>query len=488
MADSSLKQKTAKGLFWGGFSSGVQQLLSLGFGIAMARILNSGDYGLVAELSIISGIATAIVNCGFPTALTNKRDATHDDFNAVFWFSTLTGLMLYAILFFCAPLIAAFYGQPELTALARVVFLCLPAGSFSVASHTVLYKQMLTRRMALIETVSLLTACLIGLAMALSGMNYWAIAIQTLIFVTVGSALKFIFAPWKPTFAFRFAPLKPMFAFGSRILLTGIFAQISYNIFAVVIGKRSGENEAGNYSQGQKWAVMGCSFIGSIVSYVTQPVLAQISHDRNRQVNVLRKLIRFGSFISFPTLLGLAFTGREFIVIAVGEKWLPSVPYLQLFCLWASTQFLVTLYSNLIFSQQRSSAYMRIHVLTGLVQLAVIALLSPFGVLTMVSGYVAVSFLSLAAWHRSANRLIGIRATDVAKDVLPYPAIALLCFAATWLLTVRIDNLYALFAAKIIISAMLYVAALRTLKSIIFIETAGYLSQAAANLFGKIKS
>ena len=35
MTEQSLKEKTAKGLFWGGFSNGIQQLLNLLFGIVL---------------------------------------------------------------------------------------------------------------------------------------------------------------------------------------------------------------------------------------------------------------------------------------------------------------------------------------------------------------------------------------------------------------------------------------------------------------------
>ena len=49
MSDTSLKEKTAKGLFWGGFSNGIQQLLNLGFGIVLARLLDASDYGMDQE-------------------------------------------------------------------------------------------------------------------------------------------------------------------------------------------------------------------------------------------------------------------------------------------------------------------------------------------------------------------------------------------------------------------------------------------------------
>ena len=108
MAEQSLKEKTAKGLLWGGMSNGIQQLLNLFFGIFLARILNAEDYGMVGMLSIFSLIAGSLQESGFTAALANKRDITHKDYNAVFWFSTALSATLYIILFFCAPFIADF--------------------------------------------------------------------------------------------------------------------------------------------------------------------------------------------------------------------------------------------------------------------------------------------------------------------------------------------------------------------------------------------
>ena len=120
MAEQTLKEKTAKGLFWGGLSNGVQQLLGMLFGIYLARMLNAEDYGLLGMLAIFSGIANTIINSGFTVALANKKGVSDREYNAVFWFMVLTGLIVYIILFFAAPLISSFYERPELTNLSRV--------------------------------------------------------------------------------------------------------------------------------------------------------------------------------------------------------------------------------------------------------------------------------------------------------------------------------------------------------------------------------
>ena len=110
----TLKEKTAKGLFWGGMNNGVQQLLGLAFGIILARLLDASDYGMTAMLAIFSVIANELQSSGFKTGLINMKAPTHNDYNAVFWFNILAGAVIYLILFFCAPLIACLlYTSPS---------------------------------------------------------------------------------------------------------------------------------------------------------------------------------------------------------------------------------------------------------------------------------------------------------------------------------------------------------------------------------------
>ena len=97
MTKQSLKDKTAKGLFWGGVSNGIQQLLNLLFGIFLARLLTPADYGMVGMLTIFSLIATSIQDSGFTSALANKKEIKHEEYNAVFWFSIITSCCFYTI-------------------------------------------------------------------------------------------------------------------------------------------------------------------------------------------------------------------------------------------------------------------------------------------------------------------------------------------------------------------------------------------------------
>jgi O-antigen/teichoic acid export membrane protein len=333
----------------------------------------------------------------------------------------------------------------------------------------------MAKQYGIIAVINSFISCAVAMIIATKGYGYWALAFQTVILFLVSSFLTIFICPWKPTFSFDFSPLKQLFSFSFKLLITSIFSIININIFAVILGKFYSMTDVGNYNQGQKWAAMGCSFINGMFSYVTQPVLVEAGDEKVRQVNILRKLIRCGAFISFPLMLGLAFVGKEFIIIAIGEKWLPAVPFLQLFCLWNSVSFLSTLFTNLIYTQGKSDLYMKITIFIGLLQLAGIAAMYPFGILPMVIGYLAVSFLSLFIWHHYVKKLVGLQLRKVLKDTLPYLGITLLCFGIVWLITLNIQNLYLLIILKIVISGILYIFAMKASNSVMFKESMEFL-------------
>ena len=472
---STLKQKTATGLFWGGFSNGLQQLMTLVFGIFLARILNPDDYGLYGMLTIFTVIASTIINSGFSIALTNKQDATHRDYNAVFWFTFFVGIILYIILFFASPLIAKFYNEPALVNLSRFLFISFFFGGLGTVSYTIMFKKMMVKQQAIIDTVALFTALSIGIIAAINGFAYWALAIQSVIQISLASLLRFLIAPWRPTWKFQWDPVKEMYSFSSKVFITNLFVQINNNFLTVIIGKLFNKEWLGIYSQGQKWANMGNQFIGGMINSIAQPILVQINNDKERQTSVIRKMIRFGAFISFPMMLGLALIGKEFIVITIGEKWLPSVPFLQLFCIWGAFAYLLNLFTNVVYAHGKSDIYMKITVLTGVLQLIAVLSLYPCGLFWMIVAYIGISFSALILWQRCVFQLIGLKMRDILKDILPYLGITVICLLIAWIATKNIQNMYWLLASKIAISAFLYIFVMKISRSVIFKESLEYL-------------
>lgn len=467
---SSLKEKTAKGLFWGGFSNGMQQLLSLFFGIFLARTLDSHDYGMVGMLAIFSAVANTLQESGFTAALTNKRNATSADYNAVFWFNTLIGLCMYVVLFFCAPLIAGWFGQPELVSLSRVVFLGFLLSSMGIAHNALLFKEMKVKQTSVISLVSLVLSGCTGLALALSGWGYWSLAWQNVVFIAGLTVLRWRYSGWRPTLPVDFRPLREMFGFSAKLLLTNLVNQVNGNLFSVILGRYYTASDVGYYTQAYKWVSMGQQTVGGMVNGIAQPVFSQIESDRDRLVRVFRKLLRFTSFVSFPALLGLGFVAREFILVTIGEKWLPAVPLMQLLCIFGALWPLLSLYFQMAISLGRSDLYFWSNLLFGAVQLGMACLMFRFGILWMVTAYVCGYALLLLVWQVLMNRLIGFSCTDFLRGILPYAGTSLLGMAATYFLTLSITHPWLLLAAKISGTALIYVVVMKAGRSDILSE------------------
>ena len=460
MTEQSLKDKTAKGLFWGGVSNGVQQLLNLLFGIFLARLLTPADYGMVGMLTVFSALASILQEGGFISALTNRKKTEHKDYNAVFWFSLLMGTSLYTLLYICAPLIADFYQQPQLTSLARLSFLSFLISSTTVAPRAFLFKQLRTKENAIISFCSLTISGIIGIALAYKGFAYWGIAIQTIAFTTGTTILSYYFSGWKPSLHIDFTPIKEMIGYSSKLIVTHTFQIINNNLFSILLGKFYNEKEVGYFNQANKWSTMGYTTINGMLTSVAQPVLSTLSDDKERQLNALRKMLRFTAFVSFPAMFGLSFTSQELIVLAVTDKWLPSANIMQILCIGGAFIPFSGLFSQLMLSRGHSSIYMWNTIALSLSQLFGAYLLYPYGITPMLYAFISINMGWTFVWLHFIQKEIKLSLPNFLKDISPYLLLSIACIFACSFITEPIENVGLRLIGKISIVGLFYIAIL----------------------------
>ena len=473
----TLKEKTAKGLLWGGLSNGLQQLLGLVFGIILARRLSEADYGMVGMLAIFSAIAACMQEGGFIAALNRKKDVTQRDYNAVFWMSILTSIGFYLLFWFTAPLIARFYGVPELTALARYSFLSFLFVSFSIAPRAYIFRNMMVRQSSIISLSAVLLSGVVGIVMAMNGFAYWGLATQNIVFTLTVSVLNYWFSGWRPTLHIDLRPVKELLAFSSRLIVTNIATAANGNIVAVLLGRYYSAPEVGDFTQANKWNTMGHSLITNMLYSIAQPVLTKTDEDRQRQKHVFRKLLRFTAFVAFPVMLTLALVSEEFIVILITEKWRSSAHILRVLCVAGAVMPVSYLFSNLLISRGRSSAYMWCTLSLLAAQLLALWVCVPYGIGRMVQAYALLNVVWLAVWFWLARKEIDLKVSEAIADVSPYLLLTIAIVAVVWLATRQLDNLYVSFAVKVVAVGGLYCLALWLLRSTIFREVITFITK-----------
>ena len=498
----TLKEKTAKGLFWGGMNNGVQQLLGLAFGIILGRLLDPSDYGMTAMLAVFSVIANELQSSGFKTGLINLKSPRHEDYNAVFWFNILAGAVIYVILWFAAPLIADYYHQPKLIPLSRYVFLGFVFSSFGMAQSAYMTKQMQIKQIAKSGMTATLTSSLISVTMAALGFGYWALATQYLAYIAVNTLLLWYFSPWRPSFPRSeecgvrsenslFSPLKKIFPFSFKIMLSAIFTQLNANVMNLLLGRYYGETNTGHYNQAYQWSSKGYLLVQNMLKQVDQTVLVGLHDERERQLQVLRKMVRFTAFIAFPLLFALAMVSHEFIVLAIGEKWAFSASLLPYLCLCGAFMPLSTLLTDAVISHQRSDIYLWSTVALGVLQIVLMVSLWRQGIYVMVIAYTLLNIGWMFVWHVFVRRLMGYRLLAFLKDIVPFALAAAGVMVVTYFLTEFIVysvefiddylKLWVLLISRVIIAAILYYAVMRLAGAVILKECLAFIKKSLSS-------
>lgn len=452
----SLKEKTANGLLWGGINNGGQQLLGLVFGIILGRLLSPDDYGMVAMISVFSLVANELQNSGFKAALTNLSAPTHRDYNSVFWFNIIMGITLYTLLFFSAPLIARFYGVPELIPLCRYAFIGFVISGLGTVQSAWLFKNLRAKQQAKTGLVAVLTSSLIGMAMAFGGFSYWALATQNIVFISIHTIMLWHYSPWRPTLQLDFGPVRHMFRFSCKLLLSNIITHVNTNVLNILLGLHFSKREVGYYNQAYQWNSKCCYTLQGMIQTVAQPVFVELKDDSSRRLATLRKLMRFTSFISFPMLLGFGMVSREFIIVTITDVWEQSAMLLKVLCVSGAFAPLSTLLSNLVVSRGHSATFMWCNVTLGFFQIVLMMQLYPYGIHTMVACYTALNIIWLFVWQHFACRATGYRVHMLLSDITPFAISAVAVMIATHYITSAITDLRLLLAARIVLAAMLY--------------------------------
>ena len=474
MAESSLREKAARGFLWGGLNNGLVQIIGALFGIVILRHLTPDDYGKISMLMVFPALASILQESGFTAALCNLKEPTHRDYNAVFWFNIGVSALLYGALFFCAPLIARFYNDPSLLPLSRYLFLGFFISSWGTVQRAYLFIHLMNKESCIIALTSLVLSNTVGLLMVLAGFSYWGLATQNILFILIVAVMNWWYSPWRPTLQFDMAPVRKMFGFSSKLLFTNIINTLSSQAFSFLLGKFYGDYTAGIYGNARKWDDMCANTINGMVTGVALPVLSKVRDERERYRQVFRKMLRFVSFVSFPCMLGMGFVAREFLLVVVGPKWEASAELLSMFSVYGAIFPLMTLYGQMVIGQGKSQINMWCTI--GLSSLILIGLwaLHPFGVHTMVVYFIALNALWLLVWQFFALRLIRLSFWHAFCDVAPFLLLSLGSMAVAWTATRAIENIYLLLAGKIALTALCYVGILWILRARILRESIDY--------------
>lgn len=333
MAETEMRNKVAKGLFWKLLENGGAQGVQFVIAILLARLLTPAEYGVVGIIMIFITIANVFVQSGFSTALIQKRQADEVDFSSVCYFELAAALVMYGLLYLAAPFIAAFYNLPVLCDIVRVLGGVLFPGAVISVQTAYVSRNMEFRGLFFSTLAASIVSGVLSIALAAGGWGVWAMVGQQLSYYVSLMLVLFLTVSWKPRLCFSIRKIGEMFSFGWKLLCASLLDTVFNNLYGLLIGKIYNEELLGSYTRGEQFPKLIASNLGAAIQAVLLPAFSANQDNRTTVRDMVRRAIRLSSFAVLPMLLGLFAVADTLVLALLGEQWMVCVPFLRIMCI-----------------------------------------------------------------------------------------------------------------------------------------------------------
>lgn len=415
----SLKQKTITGLVWSFIESFSKQIINFVIGLILARLLLPEEFGLIGMIGVFIAVSISFIDSGFSQALIRKQNCTDVDYSTVFFFNLLVGVFFTMILFVSAPLIADFFEQPQLIDIIKVTSVLLIVDSLTLIQRTKLIKEINFKLQTKISVITDIVSGVIAIIMAFSGYGVWSLVAKQMIARSLNSALLWYWSKWSPILTFSKSSFNELFGFGYKLLLSGLLNTVFNNIYLIVIGKYFSAADLGFYTQADKFKKLPSQNINSVIKRVTYPILSEIQDDIPRLKKNYKIIIRSTVFITFTLMMGMAAVAEPLVLTLVGEKWAPSIIYLQMLSFVGMLYPLHAINLNMLQVQGRSDLFLKLEVIKKILVIPAVIIGVFYGIKIMILGMIVNNIIAYYINSYWSGRLIGYSVKEQLKDVFP---------------------------------------------------------------------
>jgi len=456
----SLKNKTISSMILSFTNTIATQFIQLVIQIVLARILMPKDFGIVGMITIFITLSQVFVDSGFTTGLVREKNSSQEDYSTIFFFNLLVSVLLYIILFFSAGVLGDFYKEPQIKSITRVISLVLIINAIGLIQRTMLTKKINFKAQTVIDITAAVISGIIAIVFALLGFGVWSLVIKTLTMQLLQTVFLLVANRWKPTFVFSVTSFKKLFHFSWKLLVANLLSKLYDSIYYMIIGKTFTATDLGYYSKAKALADIAENSVTNSLQKVSYPVLSNIQNDGDRLRSGYRKLLKISVYIAFPVMLGLAAVAPELLIILLGEKWEPAIPYFQILCVAGMFYPLHAINLNILQVKGRSDLYLTISIINEIIGFLMIALVLffKFGIIGLMCSIVLDSFISFFTNSYGSKSLLKYSTWEQIKDVFSYFIISIaMCILLLVIGNLVSLNIFLMMFLKIFIGVIFYI-------------------------------
>ncbi|SDC39456.1 polysaccharide transporter, PST family [Geodermatophilus telluris] len=417
-----LTRAGASGAAWLGGAQVAGKLVTLLTTVLLARLLTPAEFGLVSLALVLLVYAEAIADAGVAQALI-YLERTRAAERAALLCSLVAGLLLLGLVQLAAPLIAGFFGHPEVEPLVRLLSLSLFCNSLAALPDALMRRELAFRRVVAAAMVRTVVTGVVSVVLAFAGAGAYAI-----VGGTVAGAVSYVVAAWlltpqRPDVAFwraGRADVRSVLGYGAPVAGSTLLAKLVFDVDYLVVGRILGATALGYYTLAFRLPEMVILNVFFVLSVVVFPLYTKMRGDLGRLQNGYLFSLRVYALYGVTTGVGLAVTAPLLVPLLFGPQWGASVAPLVALALYCACRSLSG-GSNEVYKALGRPG------LSLVVSLARLAVLVPalalaalqWGIVGVAWAQFATSLLFAVVVQVVAARMLQLRWWVLARSVLP---------------------------------------------------------------------
>lgn len=434
----------------------ILQLVSIAI---MARLLQPSDFGLIAMVTVFTGLALQFMEGGLSMATIQREHITHAQVSNLFWVNGSLGAALCLLGILISPLVATIYDESRLTPVMAAMSLTFLIGGLSVQHDALLRRQMRFKAISVIDIMSLAVGIVSGLVTAYNGFGYWALVVSPIATFATKTLMRWLITRWLPSMMSRGSGVRPLLGFGANLTGANFIGYIATNITPFAVGYIGGVRALGLFNQANILTSIPSTQILPPVMNVLQPTLARVADDPERLritlISIMGKLVLGTMFVT----LTMAVLADWIVLLFLGSGWEGVVPIFRMLAVFSLVEPIASFLVVALVAVGNAKALLRWKLITLTILVVSIGIGSVWGAFGVVAAY-AVSgvFIRLPGFLYYSSQFLPVTFGELVKSLLPSGVCALATIGALYYLKllIAIENPIAGLAIYTAVAVVVY--------------------------------
>ncbi len=449
---SNLSGKSDIGTIWSMVERVGKMGIQLACTLVIAQFLPPSEFGLVSMMSIFLAFSTILIDGGFSQALIHEQHVTEEDESSIFWFNILLGVLIYAVFFLTAPLIAGFYDQPYLAILIRVAFLALILQSVIVVQQGLLFKSVDFKVVSKISLWAVILSGIAGIIVSYVRRDVWGLIVQNLSFALFQTLFFWFYSSWRPRCFFSWYSVRKYLRFALNLLGSNMLAAITDNLGNLVVGKAFNSTVLGNYTMANKIPYLTAGTVSYGIKRVSYSIMSTFQDDDARLSHYSQRVLGMAFWVVAPIMVFLFVEADAFVAFLFPPEWAEAAVYLRYFSIWGFVFCFSDMNQDLFLVKGRTDILFRIDIARRAILIAVLVIGAMNSIILLLQLLIAYYILNSIAVSYIAGKLIHCPLWKQMK----YQTNTLLCMALCTIAYIPVGGLLADARPMVIAKGLLY--------------------------------